>query len=175
MPFTFTILFCSSVWTLVLGHFFFKTPVSRRSIGACIFCVGGIVLVVGFDYGQLKGNLLAVASALLYSAYGLVLRWKSPDSVDVSMSMMFGFVGQFPQISRRRILPPFLTRAVAGLFSFVAFGALLPILHFTHVEVCCSLSKCCHLRPNCPAGVCVARLQYTPFSPSKWLSGLYGQ
>ena len=105
MPFTFTILFCSSVWTLVLGHFFFKTPVSRRSIGACIFCVGGIVLVVGFDYGQLKGNLLAVVSALLYSAYGLVLRWKSPDSVDVSMSMMFGFVGQFPQMSRRTTLP----------------------------------------------------------------------
>ena len=94
MPFTFTILFCSSVWTLVLGHFFFKTPVSRR-----------IVLVVGFDYGQLNGNLLAVVSALLYSAYGLVLRWKSPDSVDVSMSMMFGFVGQFPQMSRRTTLP----------------------------------------------------------------------
>ena len=83
----------SSVWTLVLGHFFFDTPVSRRSIGACIFCVGGIVLVVGFDSGELKGNLLAIASAVLYSAYSLVLRAKNPDNVDISMSMMFGFVG----------------------------------------------------------------------------------
>ena len=83
----------SSVWTLVLGHFFFNTPVSRRSIGACIFCVGGIVLVVGFDAGELIGNLLSIASAVLYSAYSLVLRAKNPDNVDISMPMMFGFVG----------------------------------------------------------------------------------
>lgn len=104
----------SSVWTLLLGHFVFKSPVCRRSIFACICCVGGIVLVVGFDSGELKGNLLAIISAVLYSAYSLVLRAKSPDNVDISMSMMFGFV---------------------GLFSFIGFGALLPILHFTSVEV----------------------------------------
>jgi drug/metabolite transporter (DMT)-like permease len=75
--------------------------VSRHSIGACIICICGIVLVVGFDYGELKGNLLAVASAVLYSAYSLVLRAKSPDNVDISMSMMFGFIGwwfRLPQI-----------------------------------------------------------------------------
>lgn len=87
----------------MLGHFFFKSPVSRRSVGACILCVCGIVLVVGFDYGELKGNLLAVASAVLYSAYSLVLRAKSPDNVDVSMSMMFGFVGQYSHISQLEI------------------------------------------------------------------------
>ncbi len=51
------------------------------------------MLVVGFDAGELKGNLLAIASAVLYSAYSLVLRAKNPDNVDISMSMMFGFVG----------------------------------------------------------------------------------
>ena len=48
---------------------------------------------MGFDAGELKGNLLAIASAVLYSAYSLVLRAKNPDNVDISMSMMFGFVG----------------------------------------------------------------------------------
>ncbi len=121
----------------MLGHFFFKSPVSRRSVGACILCVCGIVLVVGFDYGELKGNLLAVASAVLYSAYSLVLRAKSPDNVDVSMSMMFGFVGQYSHISQLEItFQHRMTRATAGLFSFVGFGALLPILHYAKVEVC---------------------------------------
>ena len=78
----------------MIGHFVFKSPVTRRGMVACICCLGGIYLVVGFDSGELKGNLLALASAVLYSAYSLVLRAKSPDNVDISMSMMFGFVGQ---------------------------------------------------------------------------------
>jgi drug/metabolite transporter (DMT)-like permease len=91
-------MFHSSIWTLILGHFFFKTPVSRRSVGAAIVCVGGIVLVVGFDYGELKGNLLAVVSAVLYSVYSLVLRARATDNLDISMSMMFGFIGAHTQI-----------------------------------------------------------------------------
>ena len=93
-----TCMFHSSIWTLILGHFFFKTPVSRRSVGAAIVCVGGIVLVVGFDYGELKGNLLAVVSAVLYSVYSLVLRARATDNLDISMSMMFGFIGAHTQI-----------------------------------------------------------------------------
>jgi drug/metabolite transporter (DMT)-like permease len=135
-----TFLLCSSVWTLVLGHFFFDTPISRRSIGACIFCVGGIVLVVGFDSGELKGNLLAIAGAVLYSAYSLVLRAKNPNNVDISMSMMFGFVGQLPGFSHSKTSFLYrITLDVTGLFSFIVFGAVLPILHFSHVEVCIML------------------------------------
>ncbi len=82
----------------------FKSPVPRRNIVACICCVCGIILVVGFDSGELKGNLLAIASAVLYSAYSLMLRAKSPDNVDLSMSMMFGFVGLCSHLN-----PPFST------------------------------------------------------------------
>jgi drug/metabolite transporter (DMT)-like permease len=115
--------------------------VSHRSVGACILCLCGIVLVVGFDYGELKGNLFAVASAVLYSAYSLVLRAKSPDNVDVSMSMMFGFVGQCSKIAQLEItFKHRMMRATTGLFSFVGFGALLPILHYAKVEVCILVS-----------------------------------
>jgi hypothetical protein len=54
--------------------------------------------------------------------------------------MMFGFVGQLSGVSHSKT--SFLYRVtldVTGLFSFIGFGAVLPILHFSHIEVCTML------------------------------------
>ena len=158
-PLSITCVLHSSIWTLVLGHFFFKTPVSRRSVGAAIVCVGGIVLVVGFDYGELKGNLLAVASAVLYSVYSLVLRARAPDNIDVSMSMMFGFIGPDAHILPFVISFQYCLAFLQGFFRLLGLArcCLFCTSHMLRFVVACVVSKLLLTIFHNFSGVCVAR------------------
>jgi len=176
-PLSITCVFHSSIWTLVLGHFFFKTPVSRRSVGAAIVCVGGIVLVVGFDYGELKGNLLAVASAVLYSVYSLVLRARAPDNIDVSMSMMFGFIGPDAHILPFVISFQYCLAFLQGFFRLLGLGrcCLFCTSHVLRFVVACVVSKLLLTIFHNFSGVCVARLENVTFFAAQWLSGFSGQ
>ena len=100
----------SGFWTLVLGAFWNVEKFSSKKLLAVILSICGIVLVSSVDIGREKsagifphksilevllGDMMSLASALLYAVYTLLLKTRSSRAGGSGMLVYLGFVGVF--------------------------------------------------------------------------------
>ena len=121
----------SSIWTLILGAMLRVEPFTIKNLLGALTSLAGIILISSVDltantdknrgdfphksHRELAiGDILALASALLYAVYTIVMKKKIGDEARVDMPLFFGFVGLFNLVT---LLPGF------------------AILHFTKIEV----------------------------------------
>lgn len=121
----------SSFFTLIVGYLYRIEKINKNKIIGIILSFGGVLIVTRVDSSDsnttpvgstplliLWGNLLALAGALIYGIYTILLKHKilSEDSQKertLNTHLFFGFV---------------------GLFCFVFLWPIIVILHFTGFE-----------------------------------------
>lgn len=116
-----TSLFC----TLGVGYLAgVETFTSRKVLGICLLFIG-VVIVTTFDrveqqvaYSALSvffGNTLALAGAVLYGVYTILLKKRVKDELRMDMRVFFGFVGVFTLVC---LWPSLILLHATGLETF---------------------------------------------------------
>jgi len=90
----------SGLFTLILGAITKTDKFSILKLFSVAMSFGGVVLVTLVDTknsgtNSMFGDFLALASAVGYAMYAILLKMKIPNEKSVHMPMFFGFVGIF--------------------------------------------------------------------------------
>mmetsp|Transcript_20756 Transcript_20756/g.30724 ORF Transcript_20756/g.30724 Transcript_20756/m.30724 type:complete len:363 (+) Transcript_20756:48-1136(+) len=101
-----TVISCtSSLWTLLMSTFFKKEKMtSNKGVGVFLALLGGIMIRLadqGEDSGKgtLYGDAMAFVSAICYGIYSTLIVSFFPEDSEVSMPLVFGYLGLFGLIS----------------------------------------------------------------------------
>lgn len=119
----------SSFFTLIIGYLYLIEKINQNKVIGIILSFSGVVIVTKIDatatnsipqnnWYVLWGNLLALAGALIYGIYTILLKFKimipnSPRERNLNTHLFFGFV---------------------GLYCLVFLWPVLVVLHFTDLE-----------------------------------------
>mmetsp|Transcript_1461 Transcript_1461/g.3263 ORF Transcript_1461/g.3263 Transcript_1461/m.3263 type:complete len:409 (-) Transcript_1461:53-1279(-) len=88
----------SSLFTLILSILFLKEAPTLLKFACVLLSFGGVTLVTendgsSHDHTSMVGDLLALAGAVLFGCYSVLLKRLIPDETLVNMPMFFGFLG----------------------------------------------------------------------------------
>ncbi|PSK39928.1 hypothetical protein C7M61_001739 [Candidozyma pseudohaemuli] len=121
----------SSFFTLIVGHFYLVETINRNKIIGILLSFAGVLIVTKIDASDsnqtptasspmliLWGNFLALAGALIYGVYTILLKKKIT----------------VPDKRKERILNTHLFFGFVGLYCLVFLWPLIIILHFTGLE-----------------------------------------
>jgi solute carrier family 35 protein F5 len=121
----------SSVWTLIFGALMHVEQFTMKKLLGVVASLSGIVLISSVDFsGETDknrgsfphktiteiaiGNILALASAVLYGLYAVFLKKRLGDESRVDMMLFFGFV---------------------GFFNTICLWPFIIVLHYTGLEI----------------------------------------
>lgn len=94
----------SSFFTIVIGYFTSLELLSKTKLISIALSIAGVILVTSNDnpvkneaaeQAILWGNLLALAGALCYGVYSILLKLNVKEDSRIDMKLFFGFVGLF--------------------------------------------------------------------------------
>ncbi|VUG16747.1 DEBR0S1_24652g1_1 [Brettanomyces bruxellensis] len=94
----------SSFFTIVIGYFTSLELLSKTKLISIALSIAGIILVTSNDnpvkneaaeQAIMWGNLLALAGALCYGVYSILLKLNVKEDSRIDMKLFFGFVGLF--------------------------------------------------------------------------------
>lgn len=122
----------SSFFTLLVGYLYSIEKINTNKIVGILLSFGGVLIVTKIDSSDsvhppsgstplviLWGNLLALAGALIYGIYTILLKHKITNK----------------NSSKERILDTHLFFGFVGLYCLVLLWPVIIILHFTNIEV----------------------------------------
>lgn len=122
----------SSFFTLLVGYLYSIEKINTNKIVGILLSFGGVLIVTKIDSSDsdhlpsgstplivLWGNVLALAGALIYGIYTILLKHKITNK----------------NSSKERILDTHLFFGFVGLYCLVLLWPVIIILHFTNIEV----------------------------------------
>lgn len=125
------LLSTSSFFTLIFGYLYLIEKINRNKILGIVLSFSGVLIVTKIDSLDaqglpanvtpliaLWGNILALAGALIYGVYTILLKHKITR----------------PDTARERTLNTHLFFGFVGLYCLVLLWPLLVVLHFTGIE-----------------------------------------